>query len=255
MCIMVKPLNGAHRMFNQAKQNRTFEDVIFQIQEAILGEKLKPGDKLPGERKLREIFQVSRGTLREALRVLEQKGLIAIKTGVKGGAIVSAISPKLVNESLELLLQYQKVSLSELAEFRETVEGLIAAKAAQKATKEDINELRQISEEIKYHIYTTEPNWDELIKGDSKYHLTLARVAGNRIFESVLYTVYNNINRYFERFLPREIKIFDAIYQDLSNITAAIENKDSKGAQLLLIDHVKRFNRMMKTGDEVTVAK
>ena len=94
-----------------------------------------------------------------------------------------------------------------------------------------------------------------LIKGDSKFHLTLARIAGNRIFESVLYTVYNNINRYFERFLPREIKIFDAIYQDLSNITAAIENKDSKGAQILLIDHVKRFNRMMTAGDDVTVAK
>ena len=156
-------------MFNQARQNRTFEDVIFQIQEAILGEKLKPGDRLPGERKLREIFRVSRGTLREALRVLEQKGLIAIKTGVKGGAIVSAISPKLVNESLELLLQYQKVSLSELAEFRETVEGLVAAKSAQKATKEDIKELRQISEELKYHIHTIEPNWDDSSRGTANF--------------------------------------------------------------------------------------
>jgi len=74
-------------MFKQAKQNRAFEDVIFQIQDAILQGSLKVGDKLPSERQLREIFKVSRGTLREALRAMEQKGLITIKTGVQGGLL------------------------------------------------------------------------------------------------------------------------------------------------------------------------
>jgi DNA-binding FadR family transcriptional regulator len=62
-------------MFKHAKQNRAFEDVINQIQEAIIQGGPKPGDKLPGERKLREMFEVSRGTLRVALRVLEVRGL------------------------------------------------------------------------------------------------------------------------------------------------------------------------------------
>jgi DNA-binding FadR family transcriptional regulator len=75
-------------IFTQAKQNRIFEDVIRQVQDAILDGVLKPGDKLPAERELKEMLDVSRGTLREALRVLEIKGLITIKTGVNGGAIV-----------------------------------------------------------------------------------------------------------------------------------------------------------------------
>jgi GntR family transcriptional regulator, transcriptional repressor for pyruvate dehydrogenase complex len=242
-------------MFNQAKQTRTFENVIFQIQEAILEEKLRPGDKLPGERELGEIFGVSRGTLREAFRALEQKGLVTIKTGVKGGAFVAAVNTRQMNESLDILLRYRKISLHELAEFREVVEGVVAAKAAQKATREDLNELRLILHSIKTRLDTPEPKWDELIMEDTRFHLALAKVAGNRVFESVLDTIYDNINRYFERFLPKESKILRDIYQDLSRITAAIESRDSNKAQSLLLDHVKRFNQLMEKSEEAIIPK
>ncbi|MBN2123894.1 MAG: FadR family transcriptional regulator, partial [Deltaproteobacteria bacterium] len=116
-------------MFRKAKQNRIFEDVVEQIQEAVLEGRLEPGSKLPSERDLREMFNTSRGTLREALRVLEQKGLISIKTGVTGGAVVNALTTSKVSESLDLLIRYQKVSLSDLAEFREGVEGIVAGLA------------------------------------------------------------------------------------------------------------------------------
>ena len=53
-------------MFQQAKQNRVFQDVVDQIQEAILQGKLTPGSRLPAERELTDIFKASRGTLREA---------------------------------------------------------------------------------------------------------------------------------------------------------------------------------------------
>jgi DNA-binding FadR family transcriptional regulator len=89
-----------------------------------------------------ETFKVSPGTLREALRALEPKGLITIKTGLKGGTIVCRVDTKGISESLDLLLRYGKISLKELYEFREEVEGLIAVKAAIKAKKEDIRKLR-----------------------------------------------------------------------------------------------------------------
>jgi DNA-binding FadR family transcriptional regulator len=237
-------------MFKQAKQNRAFEDVILQIQESILQGKLKVGDKLPSERQLREIFQVSRGTLREALRALEQKKLIQIKTGVRGGAIVCPVNAQPISESLDLLLRYQKVSLRDLAEFREAVEGLVAAKAAQKAKKEDIKQLIIFLESIKNHLYADELRWDEIIREDNKFHLYLARIAGNRVFESVLYTVYDNINRYFEQFLPRDRGILEKIYKDLCKIREAIDKRNSNKAKILVQDHVRRFNRMMEDGEK-----
>lgn len=242
-------------MFKQAKQNRAFEDVILQIQESILKGELKVGDKLLGERKLRETFGISRGTLREALRALEQKGLITIKTGVQGGAIVCPIDNKLMSESLDLLLRHQKISLRELAEFRENVEGLVAAKAAQKAKKEDLEQLKMLLYTIEKILNSGEPRWDEYIAADNKFHLILARVAGNRIFESVLYTIYENINRYFERFLPKKREIIERNYQDLCKIAGALEKRNSNKARDLVQRHVKYFNRLMEDGEKVGKAK
>ncbi|MBW1890645.1 MAG: FadR family transcriptional regulator, partial [Deltaproteobacteria bacterium] len=130
-------------MFHVASQNRIFQDIVGQIQEAILEGRLQTGDTLPSERDLKEMFNTSRGTLREALRVLEQKGLIEIKLGVGGGSVVKAVGVDKISESLALLIRTQRVSLNHLAEFREAVEGIIAAQAAERATPADIKQLKE----------------------------------------------------------------------------------------------------------------
>ncbi|MBM4278026.1 MAG: FadR family transcriptional regulator [Deltaproteobacteria bacterium] len=233
-------------MFKKAKQNRAFEDVVSQIQEAILEGSLKTGERLPGERQLRETFQVSRGTLREALRTLEQKKLIQIRTGMRGGAIVCPVNTQPVSESLDLLLRYQKIDLKELAEFREEVEGAVASMAAKKAKKKDIKELTSLLELIKTLLDGKPENWREVIKVDNQFHLCLARIAGNRVFESVLSIVYDNIFRYFDRFLPKEEGVTERIYKDLYGIVEAIKRKDDQKTMTLIQDHVKRFDRMME---------
>jgi DNA-binding FadR family transcriptional regulator len=235
-------------MFKEAKQNRAFEDVVFQVQEAVLGGTLKAGDRLPSERQLREVFGVSRGTLREALRALEQKGLVYIKTGVGGGAFICEMDTQQVTESLDLLLRYQKINLKELIEFREAVEGLVAAKAAKRVRKADIDQLSIFLESMKSHLDSGELRWDEIIKEDNNFHFTLARIAGNRIFESVLRTVYENINRYFERFLPREREVLERTYRSLCEVREALEARDSERTQALVLKHIMRFDRLMEEG-------
>ena len=114
-------------MFRKTVQNRIYQDLVEQIQDAILDGKLKPGDKLPSQRELVELFQTSRASLREALRVLQHKGLIEVKLGVSGGAVVKDINTEQITEDLSLLMQHQKVSFDQLAEFREGVEGCAAS--------------------------------------------------------------------------------------------------------------------------------
>lgn len=233
-------------MFKHARQNRTFEDVIFQIQESILEGRLKQGDKLPSERNLREIFKISRGTLREALRALEQKKLIQIKTGVNGGAFVRQVDTQQISESLDLLLRYQKISLKELEEFREAVEPLVAAQAAKKASKADIKELTMLVDSIEKGLNAEQPNYDDLIEKDAKFHLTLSRISRNRVFESVLGTVYENINRYFDQFLPKDVEILKEIYKDLRKIVISIEAKDPDKAKSIVLRHIAKFATTMK---------
>jgi len=233
-------------MFLHAKQNRVFQDVIDQIQEAILQGKLKAGDRLPAERELKEIFKTSRGTLREALRVLEQKGLITIKTGVNGGPIVKAVTTHQVSESLALLIRYQSVSLKDLAEFREGVEGMVTGLAAERAKRDDIEYLKRLLAEAKAHLKRGAAHWDEFIQVDNSLHMALAHIAGNPVYESVLQTVHDNINRYYDRFLPRREQNMIENYADLREIVEAVENGRAAEARVLAQDHVNRFNRFME---------
>jgi len=233
-------------MFREAKRNRIFQDVVEQIQEAILQGTLNPGDKLPPERELTEMFGASRGTLREALRILEQKGLVTIKTGVAGGAVVNALTTDQMSEGLDLLIRYQKVSLKDLAEFREGVEGLVAGLAAERAKSDDIFRLEELLAEAKTHLEHGISHWDKFIEADNRIHLTLAHIAGNPIYESVLTIVYQNINLYFGKFLPKEESLMRENFQDLAEIVAVVKSGQSAKANLLVQNHVYRFNRLME---------
>ena len=237
-------------MFTQAKQNRVFEDIISQIQEAILNGGLKAGERLPPERELKEIFRTSRGTLREALRVLEQKGLIEIKTGVSGGAFIRAVSSHQISESFELLLRSQKVSLNDLAEFRAGVEGIVTGNAAELAKKDDIKILRDIIDQAKVNLEQGDPNWEKFIDIDNNFHMELARIAGNHLYILVLKSIHSNINRYYNSYLSRGKKIVNESYQDICEIVKAVEEGNAAKSRFLAQEHVRRFNRFMELAEK-----
>ena len=96
-------------MFLPAEIGRAGEDIAVQIEAAILGEKILPGERLPSERELQNLFQCGRGVIREAVRALKQKGLVEIRKGAKGGAYVKNIEVENVGESLALFLKQQHV--------------------------------------------------------------------------------------------------------------------------------------------------
>ena len=233
-------------LFRNAKQSRIFQDVVDQIQGAILDGRIQPGDKLPSERDLGEMLGTSRGTLREALRVLEQKGLIEIKLGVGGGAIVKGPGGEQITESLAMLIQSQQISLHHLAEFREGVEGTVAGLAAQRATDEDIEHLRDLLQAAKTHWQAGVEQWPEFVRVDERLHMHLARIAGNPLYEFILKTVHANIHIYYDRFLPGGINELNENYHDLALLVEAVATGQKERAVDLARDHVRRFNRYME---------
>ena len=241
-------------MFQAAKQTKVFQDVVDQIQEAIFDGRLKTGQTLPAERELKIMFNISRGTLREALRVLEQKGLIEIKLGVGGGSVVKAVDTEKITESLGLLIRSQKVSLNHLAEFREDVEGIVAAHAAVKRTPKDIQRLRKLLAEASRCVNRGKPRRNAFIGVDKQIHLTMALITENPIYISVLHSIHDNIHRYYDRFLSMDYQELKENYQDLSDIVEAIENGDAKQARQVAQNHVHRFNRYMKNRGYASVS-
>jgi len=163
-------LKKSPKLFREAAQNRIFQDVVNQIQDAIIDGRLKAGEVLPPERDLKEMFNTSRGTLREALRVLEERGLIEIRLGVNGGAIVKEVSAQQATRTLGRLIRCQMVSLNHLAEFREGIEGYVASLAAQRATAEDIQALRALLEQARACIESEPAERDVFLETDRLFH-------------------------------------------------------------------------------------
>lgn len=233
-------------MFKQVKQNRAYQDVVEQIQEAIIAGTLLPGSLLQAERELKEQFGVSRGTLREALRVLEQKGLIEIRTGVAGGSVIRGVNSEKLSENLGLLIRNRTVSLKDLAEFREGMEGNVAALAAQRAGEQDVLLLKELLTEAEAYLKNGRAGWDAFIRADEQLHLALTHMSGNQLFIIVLESVYHNIHTYYENFLPRGKAILQENFDDLRNIVAAVEAHDQDLARNLALEHVRRFTDYME---------
>jgi DNA-binding FadR family transcriptional regulator len=232
-------------MFQKTTHNRVYQDLVNQIQDAIIDGKLKAGDRLPPQRQLVQMFQTSRASLREALRVLEQKGLIEIKLGMSGGAVVKEVNTEQVTDNLAILIRSQKVSLGELTEFRERAEAEVASLAAEKATKRDIQRLHKLLEEAKSCYETGVSNWDEFNRADRELHLAIAEVAKNTVYEFVLRMIHNNIHNYYRRLSLKSENIMKENYQDLCNIVRALEKRESTKARDLVQRHVRKFSRKM----------
>ena len=232
-------------MFQKSNQHRVFQDLVNQIEGAILDGRLKVGDKLPPQRELVEMFQTSRASLREALRVLEQKGLIDIKLGVSGGAVIKAVDTEPVTESLALLIQHQKVSLEELAEFREGVEGNVAALAAGRATPAEIVKLKDLLENARECVRTGVAAWEEFCEVDNAIHVAIAAASGNSVYGFVLRMVHGNIQKYYEAHPLKDERILQENYDDLCEIVRALEKKQATAVKSLVQGHVRRFNRYM----------
>lgn len=232
--------------FKKTKRMKSYQNVVDQIQTAICDGHLKDGDKLPSEMKLTKLFDTSRGTIREALRVLEQKGLVSIKTGVSGGPTVKEANTRPMSDSIALLIQHQKVSLHHLAQFRNLLEGHIASTAATMADTSDLKSLKTILKKALSHIKTNPSGWETFHLLDAKFHMLLAKIARNPLIEANLKTIHQNIHIYFHQYLPFSESLLMDNYNDLVKITEAVEKKDALAAKIAAENHVTKFNQLME---------
>ena len=240
--------------FQKAKKSRIFQDVVEQIQEAILSGILTEGDRLPPERELCETFNISRGALREALRVLEHKGLLEIKLGTGGGAVIRSAGVEQFTETLALLIRFGKISVIDIGEFRVGVEGQIASLAAEKSSEKDIVILEKLIQKLKKFKDIGIPAWEDFLEIDKKLHMEIARISGNALYKYVDDVVHDNIQKYFDKYLEVTNSSIGGIYSDLEQLVQAIKKKDSNLAAKLAKKHVNTFMTVMKE-KEAIIAK
>jgi len=233
-------------LFQRAKQNHMYQDVVEQMQTAIAEGRMCPGELLPSNQELCEIFRTNEDTLHEALRILEQKGLIETRLEEGGGVFVKDANAELMAENLAMLIRSYTISLEHLTEFRETVEGTVAGLAARRSTASDNQKMAKLIEEAALCMEKGLDGWNSLVQIDEKIHMEIANIAGNPLFTFVLRSIHDSIHRYYDKFLIIGETEMDENFQDLHLIVEAIADRDAERAQHYAAEHVRRFSRYME---------
>lgn len=125
-------------LYRPIKKKRVFEEVCGQIRSRIYSESLRPGDKLPAERELAQQLGVGRAAVREALRSLENSGVIELRKGARGGAFIQQLSSDVVSTSMRDMVYLGNVSLDNLIEMRVLMNEQVIPLVCARATEEDL---------------------------------------------------------------------------------------------------------------------
>jgi GntR family transcriptional regulator, transcriptional repressor for pyruvate dehydrogenase complex len=164
----------------QSRRTRLRDLAADQLLEMVISGGLEPGERLPPERELCDLLGVSRTVVREALNLLEARGLISIEHG--RGAVVSGGNPRAVRDTLGLLLRVQPKTLSELLEIRKILEVEVAGLAAERADPDDVAAMRLQLDRMRDSIEVPEGYVD----ADVEFHALLARATRNEVLLTML---------------------------------------------------------------------
>jgi GntR family transcriptional repressor for pyruvate dehydrogenase complex len=203
-----------------------------QLMELIEIQNLQPGDKLPPERQLADLLEVSRPSLREALHILQAQGLVHIRHG-QG----TFVQEPLVAQELRASMMASTHDLNELFDAREVLEVPASNWAAEKATKEDLRILRTTLNQIDT-ICSKEPiDYDQLQVLDAKFHLTIVGIVGNRFLNQTLNVLQDVMKMSMDTTLrlPGRKEISK---KEHNEILQAIEDGDGPLAAKLTLQHI-----------------
>ena len=197
------------------------ERIIRHILEDVKSGVLKPGDKLPGEKQMLDIYKVSRGSVREALRTLQMMNVIDIHQGK--GSFVSSLDIGSLIAHLDFVMELDKSAIYNLFEARQILEPEIAARAAQRATPEELEQLKELINED-YNV-------------DIFLHEKIASLAGNPFLNRFISSIYH-LGEISREQTSRVPGVVDKVHDQHVAIVEAIVSRDPEQAKKCMRDHL-----------------
>ncbi|MGJ8546184.1 MAG: FadR/GntR family transcriptional regulator [Sulfitobacter sp.] len=216
------------------RKRQTLADQLYgQILEQIVSDVLKQGDKLPSEHQIASAFEVSRPVVREALRKLQEDGLVEARHGV--GTFVRRRPPE---KLIEYTTAESVAGLMRATEARMTVESATARLAAQRASPKDLQRIEKSLKDLESSMQARAP----LVAADYDFHRAIAQASGNAVFVEMLDCARNAIEQGIDvaQKLTREgaQSRVDAVAREHRQIYEAILARDADAAALCMSYHL-----------------
>lgn len=216
-------------------------EVVFkEVQRLIADGELQPGDRLPSETELAERFGIGRSSIREAMRALQLLGAIEVIQG-KGTFVRDA-------GILPLMIDWTRITeigvISEVMEARQFLEVLLAQLAAERATDEDIEALRNALQHSRATISDLETN----IQAGVDFHVALADAAHNQIL-ALMYRTIRDL--YLET--ARQTRITPEVarqrLEDHERILQGVMDRSPETVAQVMREHLEKARRILTTGE------
>ncbi|MGB5995310.1 MAG: FadR/GntR family transcriptional regulator [Candidatus Deferrimicrobiaceae bacterium] len=230
------------KLFKPVKKTRVYEEIVAKIKDMLKKGRLKSGDQLPGERELSEVFQVSRSSVREALRTLETQGFLESRQG-DGTYIASKPVESLVS-SLASAIFSEKDSQMELFEMRRLIEPQLAYLAAERATQEEIAMMEQALVLQEEAIARGETGTDV----DKSFHYIMAKATKNKVLLRLTDSMRDLLAESRDKYLQVEGRPGKSISRH-RQVLDAIKARDGELAAQVMLEHVVDIEECLFAGN------
>jgi DNA-binding FadR family transcriptional regulator len=212
------------------------EQVAKQLLELVRTRNLKPGDQLPPERSLAALMQVSRPSVREALRGLQILGVLKMRQG--GGIYVSSLDPAELLGPLQFLITLNSQSVDALYQSRVLIDGGIARMAAGQISDADIVRLQNML--VTQRSLVSDPLGFRV--SDLEFHRTIMEAAGNPFLTRVSASLYV-LGMEYRRIASETPGVLRQSLADHEDIVAALTRRDPDAAEKALEIHLRNVQR------------
>ena len=225
--------------FKTIKRESTLEVIVQQIKDQIKKGILKPGEKLPSERKLADLLRVSRASIREAIQALAFSGYLEVIQGK--GTYILEISTK-YDEIINFFSEFSNYSLDYLMEARIMLEGEFARLAALNANQEEIDEIERVFNEI-----VNSKDINSFVVKDLEFHLTIAKATHNPIMNGLMKIIgemlYKETRKIIE--ISRDTRVNTV--ETTRDLVQAIKKRNAERAGELMSEHIRNIRASLES--------
>jgi GntR family transcriptional regulator, transcriptional repressor for pyruvate dehydrogenase complex len=226
------------QIWTPVRANSVANQIVLQVREALFEGRFQPGDLLGSEKDLATQFDVSRITVRDALRTLETMGIVEIRVGAGGGARIAYGNLDHYSDALSIQFKLSGVTEQEVFDLQIAIEGAAIELAASKRNQADLDNLASLLDEAEELL----DNPAAFTQSGQKFHLAITEASGNRAliaqFKAFRYVIWSkNAKRAKREIALHALKIHKNIYQ-------AIEEGNPKSARKLMVDHLESIRAM-----------
>ena len=222
--------------------------VADQIKDWVVERDLKSGARLPSEAEMIAQFGVSKGTVREAMRILEAQGLIVTRTGPGGGSFIGEVTVERAKSLLANYFYFQELTVSDIYQVRKILEPELAATLAGRLSAEQLDRLHDLATRYDDPAQSPEEERDQHIVS-LRFHSQLAEYGDNPLLAfavAFMARILTDLTVYRRLYEPHNEELWRKGRQSQIDLVAALRDDDADAARRIMREHMERAEDMMQ---------